>query len=186
MHSLPETNFLVGFQFPRLDVGFIPLKAKYIKSCNDVCWFNGCAKTFRHRNFQMQVFNCSPFPTICVLKFKVKVHLNRCAVIADRPILGLFFKNQSLSMGKNMLHELIQKGTMILDESNLAKSPDSKSMESIVQIILLNHYFNPILTFIHNTQKKRMCFNLMIFQICFSSENVVTLLKNPNRGGGCS
>ena len=81
--------------------------------------------------------------------------------------LGLFFKNQSLSMGENMLHELIPKGTMILDESNLAKSPDSKSMESIVQNILPNHYFNPILTFIHNTQKKRMFSDLIYFQMFF-------------------
>lgn len=70
-------------------------------------------------------------------------------------------------MGENMSHELIPKGTMILDESNLAKSPDSKSMESIVQNILPNHYFNPILTFIHNTQQKRMFSNLIYFQICF-------------------
>lgn len=70
-------------------------------------------------------------------------------------------------MGENMLHELIPKGTMILDESNLAKSPDSKSMESIVQNILPNHYFNPILTFIHNTQKKRMFSDLIYFQMFF-------------------
>ena len=68
-----------------------------------------------------------------------------------------------------MLHELIPKGTMIPDELNLMKS------------ILPNDYFNQIRTFIQNTQEET-CF----FFFFFFPENVSTLMKNLNRGGGCS